>query len=148
MLFQGLVGDLLSAVCRQTVKHEGSGSRSSDQLFVDLKRRKLFETPRAFVFKPHAHPDIGVENFCPISPSGYIIRYDDLPVCQLLQEGSLGSVVLRSHNSKLEPKPLGGPDPGTRNIVVAIADETDRELVQASTLFQNSKKIGQDLARM
>src|SRR6516165_10865768 len=100
MLLEGLFGYLFSPVWRQTVQHQGSGGGTGHKVFVYLKRFKLPETFGAFVFKPHAYPNVGIENVRPVSAGNGIICDDDFTICESCQQRSVRPIVLRSRNSK------------------------------------------------
>src|SRR5208282_2544685 len=79
---------------------------------------------------------------------GRIAGYDDFLIGQPCKQGGGRAVILRGGDPELETEPFGGPDPGVCNVVVAVADKADFQVIQRLSPFEDGEQIRQNLAGM
>src|ERR1700736_5315877 len=107
------------------MENHRSGGRPGDQRIVDLESFKFPQTPAAFFFESHADPNIRVKYVCLVSPSYRISGHEDSIVRQTPEQRIGRAIVFGSRNSKLKSQSFGSPNPGMRDVVIAIAYEAD-----------------------
>ena len=103
--FKNSIGDLLTAVSRQTVHNHYLLLRELQQLFINLIFHKSLLSLALFLLLAHAHPHIGVDNVGVLYRLKRIIGMKEMFVLSSLVEKVLvRTVFFRCCKGKIEPQ--------------------------------------------
>ena len=150
-----VVGDLLAAVCRQTVQDDGVGRRLLDQVAVDGEAREGGQACRPLLLLAHARPHVGVEHVGALGGATGVVGHLHGPtpphaVTECLQLGQLVAgegVAGRSGEADLHALEQPALGQRTRH-VVGVADVGQRAPGERAQRLAHGQHVGHRLARV
>ena len=154
--------DLQAAIRRQAVHHERARFCQREQFIVDLVARELRLAELRLLLLAHAHPHIGVEHIRAARCFLEIVRDDEpsaprvfkttLPLLRTgkcTRDGRRIRLKLRGRgDAQLKVELRRRPQPRTRDVARAVADESHHAPSKVAEPFHNGLQVGKNLARM